>query len=147
MVAQIGISRSCKRGARALAHDVGGDVLDEAATSPSPSSAGTSRTATAPAPNGSSTRPSSASSSALLGERRRLVVAEVDDDRHQQPLAGDAAVRQHRLQPLVDEALVRRVLVDDDDAVARLGDDIVLVQLRAGGAERPVLQRLGDGHR
>ena len=33
------------------------------------------------------------------------------------------------------------------DAVARLSDDVVLVQLRAGGAQRAVLQRLGDGRR
>ena len=31
---------------------------------------------------------------------------------------------------------MRRVLVDDDDAVRGLRDDIGLVQLRAGGAQR-----------
>ena len=33
------------------------------------------------------------------------------------------------------------MLVDDDDPVLRLGDDIGLVQLRAGNAQRPVRRR------
>ena len=50
------------------------------------------------------------------------------------------------LQALVDEALVGGVLVDDDDAVPGLGDDVGLVELRAGRAERMVdrLGRVGD---
>ena len=47
------------------------------------------------------------------------------------PAAGALA-----LQALVDEALMRRVLVDDDDAVAGLRDDVGAVDLRARGAER-----------
>jgi hypothetical protein len=35
---------------------------------------------------------------------------------------------------------VRRVLVDDDDTVAGLGDDVRAVKLRAGGAERIVVR-------
>ena len=44
------------------------------------------------------------------------------------------------LEPLVDQALVRGVLIDDHHRGARLGDDVGLVQLRAGGPERPVEQ-------
>ncbi len=51
---------------------------------------------------------------------------------------------EHRLHALIDEALVRGVLVDDDDGIARLRQDVGLVQLRARGAERPVEQGLGD---
>ena len=44
------------------------------------------------------------------------------------------------LEALVDDALVRGVLVDDDEAVAGLRHDIGLMQLRARGAERTVDQ-------
>ena len=47
------------------------------------------------------------------------------------------------LQPLIDEALVGGVLVDDDDAVARLRHNIGLVDLRARCAKRGVA--VGDG--
>ena len=82
----------------------------------------------------------------LFGECVGLVAVHFDDCRDEQPLPRDAAVGEHRLHALVDEALVRRVLVDDDDRVARLRDDVGLVQLRARGAERAVLQ-LGGGRR
>ena len=61
---------------------------------------------------------------------------ELDDLGDQQRLARDAAGLHLGLHALVDQPLVRGVLVDDDDAVAGLGDDIGLVQLGAGGAER-----------
>ena len=51
------------------------------------------------------------------------------------PLRGE-----RRLQPLIDDALMRGVLVDHDHAVAGLRDDVVLVHLRARRAERPVDQ-------
>ena len=113
----------------------------------SPSSDGVSRTATAPGPNGSIDE---AVARKLLGAREQALdvgLVELDDLGDQQDLARDAGLLQRRLQPLVDEALVRGVLVDDDDAVAGLRDDIGLVHLRARGAERPVEQvgrRLGD---
>ena len=44
------------------------------------------------------------------------------------------------LQPLIDDALMRGVLVDDDQAVAGLRHDIGLVDLRARRAERPIDQ-------
>jgi hypothetical protein len=37
------------------------------------------------------------------------------------------------------------VLIDDDHAGLGLGDDVVLVQLRAGGAERPGGACVGAG--
>ena len=42
----------------------------------------------------------------------------------------------------VDSPGQGRVLVDDDDALGGLGDDVVLVQLRAGGAQGMLLVRL-----
>ena len=56
----------------------------------------------------------------------------------QQGLAGHAAVAELALHALVDQALVGGVLVDDDHAVAGLGDDVGLVHLGAGRAEREV---------
>ena len=44
------------------------------------------------------------------------------------------------LHALVDQAFVGRVLVDDDDAVGRLGNDIGAVQLRPRRAERVVIR-------
>ena len=77
----------------------------------------------------------------LLGARDEPLdvgLVELDDLGDQQDLAGDAGLVERRLQPLVDDALVRGVLVDDDEPVARLRHDIGLVHLRARGAERPV---------
>ena len=45
-----------------------------------------------------------------------------------------------RLQPLIDEALVRGMLIDDHHAVAGLRHDIGFVHLRARGPERAVEQ-------
>src|SRR5262249_5853552 len=70
---------------------------------------------------------------------------ELDDLRNEQDLAGDAALLQGRLQALVDEPFVGSVLVDDDDAVARLRHDVGLVHLRACGAEPPAQDAGGGG--
>ena len=43
------------------------------------------------------------------------------------------------LETLVNEALMRRMLIDDDDAVLRLRDDVGAVNLRARRAERAML--------
>jgi hypothetical protein len=56
----------------------------------------------------------------------------------QQGLAGDAAGGHLALHALVDQALVGGVLVDDDHAVAGLGDDVGLVHLGPGRAQREV---------
>ena len=77
----------------------------------------------------------------LVGARDQPLdvgLVELDDLGDQQDLAGDAALLQRRLHALVDEPLVRRVLIDDDDAVAGLGDDVGLVHLGARGTERAV---------
>ena len=59
----------------------------------------------------------------------------------QEALAGDAAGGALALQPLVDEALMGRVLVDEDDPVAGLGDDVGLVELGAGGTQRVIVRQ------
>ena len=61
---------------------------------------------------------------------------ELDHFGDQQHLAGDAAIGEGPLQPLIDEALMRRVLVDDDERILGLGDDEGVVHLRARSAER-----------
>ena len=114
-----------------------------------PSRAGSSRTSTAPAPNGSTTRPSSASSAARASSRARSAALQLDHLGQQQRLPAHAAVAQLGLQPLVDDPLVRRVLVDQDQAGRGLGQDLAAVQLgprrtqRVGGRGRGLGQRRG----
>ena len=107
-------------------------------TSVSPSRAGVSRTSTAPGPKGSTTRPSAASSLGAGADPLGLGGVELDHLGQQQGLARDAAVGHLGLHPLIDQALVGGVLVDDDHAVAGLGDDVGLVHLGPRGAERIV---------
>ena len=71
-------------------------------------------------------------------------LVELDDLRDQQNLPRDAGLLERGLHALVDDALMRGVLVDDDEAVARLRHDVGLVHLRARGAERPV-EQIGRG--
>lgn len=67
---------------------------------------------------------------------RRLI--HLDDLGDQEDLPLHAVGRQRSLQPLVDDALMRGVLVDDDQAVTGLRDDVGLVDLGARGAERAI---------
>ena len=71
-------------------------------------------------------------------KERRGAGIEVDDHGMEQDLALDPAPLPVALQGLVDDPLVGRVLVDEDEAVRRLGDDIGLVEL---GARRPERRR------
>ena len=71
-----------------------------------------------------------------------VIRIECDDGRNEQPLRRDATIRQHPLQALVDEPLVRRVLIDDDEAIARLCHDVILMHLRTHRAERAIQQGL-----
>jgi hypothetical protein len=103
----------------------------------SPSSAGTSRTSTAPGPNGSTTRPNAASSSARPSTRSASAGSS-------STTSGSSSAwrvtrrRPSHLHPLIDQPLVGGVLVDDDHAVAGLGDDVGLVHLGPRRAERIV---------
>ena len=63
---------------------------------------------------------------------------EVHDLRHQKRLAPHAIVRHLPLQPLIDQPLMRRVLIDDDKSIPRLRDDVILVKLRPRRAEGQV---------
>ena len=109
-------------------------------TSISPSIDGVSRTATAPGPKASITRPKRASSSARATKPRGVGLVEFDDLRDEQDLPRHAGLVDRRLHALVDDALMRGVLVDDDQPVAGLRHDIGLVHLRARGAERALDQ-------
>ncbi len=96
----------------------------------------------APVPKGSIASPRLASVAASATTRSASTGIEIDDFRDQQHLSGDAGGVALALQPLIDEALMSRVLVDDDDAVLRLRDDVGAVNLRARRAER---RRVGYG--
>ena len=50
-------------------------------------------------------------------DQRRGVGIEIDHERGQQRLPLDCALLALALEPLIDDALMRGVLVDDDDAV------------------------------
>ena len=78
------------------------------------------------------------------GRRIRL---EVDDERVQQRLPLDALPLALAFQFLVDDALMRRVLVNDDDFVRRLGDDVAVVHLRPRRPERRGQVALGGRRR
>ena len=85
-------------------------------------------------------------------DQRRGVGVEIDHHRRQQRLPLDRAAVALPLEPLVDDALMRRVLVDDDHSVLGLGDDVVPMHLRPRRAERSgkvalVGQRRLDGAR
>ena len=104
--------------------------------SPCAIAAGASRTIIAPGPKPSTTRPSAASSSACASISAAASGSRSTISGRQQHLPLDPALLALKLQPLIDDALVRGVLVDDDDAVARLRDDVILVQLRPRRAKR-----------
>ena len=67
---------------------------------------------------------------------------ELDHLGQQQALAGDPARRERRLHALVDQPLVGGMLVDQHHAVAGLGEDVGVMQLRARRAQRMALERL-----
>ena len=64
--------------------------------------------------------------------------ADLDNGGDEQNLARDAVALHRRLQFLVDEPLMGGVLIDDDEAVARLRHDVVLMHLSTDCAERLV---------
>ncbi len=71
-----------------------------------------------------------------VGDARGACFVEFDDLRHEQSLPRDSMLCALTLQPLVDQPLMRGVLIDDHHAVAGLRDNIGLVHLGARGAER-----------
>src|SRR5580692_81919 len=79
----------------------------------------------------------------FLATRQELLdrgLVHFDDLRDQQDLPLHAVFGQRSLQPFVDDALMRGVLVNDNKTVAGLRDDIGLVNLRSRRAKWPVEQ-------
>ena len=106
------------------------------AASSAPSIAGVSVTATAPGPERLDDEPH-------LGELRRALSSRATSSRGSSTTSGISMIcrgtllpGEPRLQALVDDPLVRGVLVDDDEAVVGLRHDVVGMELRASGAER-----------
>ena len=76
----------------------------------------------------------------LIGARCQpgsIGLIKLDDFRNQHDLAGDAGHFDRRLHSLIDDALMRGMLIDDDEPVAGLRHDIGLVDLRARSTQRP----------
>src|ERR1700732_5328921 len=63
-------------------------------------------------------------------------LSQFDDRRNEQRLARDVLARAGFLQALIYKPLMRGVLVNNDDAIAGLGNNIGIVDLRPRGAER-----------
>jgi hypothetical protein len=78
-------------------------------------------------------------------QARHVALVHVDDGGDEKHLTLDACLFALPLQPLVDEALVRGMLIDDDDAIAGLGHDVGVVQLGPRRAERGIEIRLRHG--
>ena len=144
MVAATCISRRSSGSASSHSAMCSARSRTSACASVSPSSAGVSETATAPGPKASSTRPKLRELGCARGEPFDIGLVELDDLGDQQDLPRDAVTLQRGLHALIDDALVRGVLIDDHDAVARLRHDVSLVQLRARSAERAV-DEIGRG--
>lgn len=70
-----------------------------------------------------------------------LCISEFDDFRDQKRLTRSPVFSRLCLQSFVDQAFVCRVLIHDDNPIARLRDDVVLMHLAAGGSERTVFCR------
>ena len=86
------------------------------------------------------TRPKRASSSARAASRATSASSSSTISGISRICRATPVCVERRLHALVDDALMRGVLVDDDQAVARLRHDVGLVHLRARGAERPLDQ-------
>src|SRR4029450_10967078 len=71
-------------------------------------------------------------------EKRGGVAVKLDDLGNEQKLARDPAVGQAALQPLIDEAFMRRVLIDNDERIFGLGYDKGILELGPRCAERIV---------
>ena len=122
--------------------DFAGEVGEQARTSVLPSAAGTARTSIAVGPKRSISRPSSASSAERAFEPVAVGLVQLDDFGDQQRLPSDRAALPRGTHPFEHQPLVRGMLVDDDQAVLRLGDDIGRGDLPARDAERKARDRL-----
>ncbi len=67
-----------------------------------------------------------------LHQQRHVRLGHLDDLGDQQGLRGDAIIRHLALEFFIDQPFVGGVLVDNDHPIGGLGDDVVLVDLRAG---------------
>ena len=81
------------------------------------SGSGSACSITTPGPCGATSKPSASEQVVRRRGRRRRRLADLDRDRKQQPLAGDLTLVVRRLEAAVDDPLVRRVLVDQDERV------------------------------
>ncbi len=105
------------------------------------------------APKASSTRPNALKIAAApaAGRQRSAIEAQPPPG----PAGSDVARRHRRspLQPLIDEALMGGVLIDEDERILRLGDDEGVVHLgtrsaeRIGGLIALIRARMGDSAR
>ena len=69
----------------------------------------------------------------------------LDDLGEEQDLPRDAVPGERFLHALIDEPLMRGMLIDEHDAGRGLGQDIGAVQLRPGGSKREIRRRIRPG--
>ena len=60
--------------------------------------------------------------------------------RNQKRLAGDAAIFQRALHPLINQTFMGGMLIHDHHTIGGLGHDIGFMQLRAGKAQRQIIR-------
>ena len=77
-----------------------------------------------------------------LQKPRRIRAGKLNDFRDQQRLRLDPRFRHLPFQPLIDQPLMGRMLIDNHHPGCRLRDDVILMQLRARRPQRPRLDRL-----
>ena len=67
-----------------------------------------------------------------------IAFVEFDDFRNQQDLSRNTLLRHRRFQPLIDQPLMRGMLIDDDKTIAGLRHDVIVMHLRTRGAKRTI---------
>ena len=136
MVAAIRSSRACSVSAVSLSAISSARSRISGCTLVSPSIAGVSRTAIAPGPKRSMPSPKWRSVSECMASAGASSSGRSTISGKSSICAGTGRDSHRLLQRLVDQPLMRRMLVDDDQRIARLRDDVVLVDLRTRRAER-----------
>ena len=72
----------------------------------------------------------------VFADGLELCVGDIQRFGNQHPLRGQGAFADPAAQLLVEDPFVEGMLVDDDKAILRLGDDVAVVDLEVSAAEQ-----------